>query len=408
MISRKQISLTRQMSRTFLHSYSWKTVRGYFLTYCNLTKGKKAKSDYKLGRENVESLDLQRLSATLSPFDRFRKRRNRLAVTDLAGPGWCELQFQYELEKGGRKRRTQAMKIGHALHDVLEKEVHAVVEFELSTDIEEERLGLRLLNIFQGLTELHASGKTRELPVFGLLHGTYISGIIDQLQFEKAITTDRTAQAHKNEKKFMTNYFGITAVPPRDLVISDDKTRTVRSEPSSTQVNQAKLQLMIYHHLLQNMPSLTIEEIVVPDRFDPDRHFSDTFLAQAISIFDPEQKSDCKMLEVLEKNNLRSLWSIIRGTFQTSLDRLSTTLKITYLHQATGELISTKEFPHDAVWMKERSADILAWWHGTRQPRGVPIEEATKCSYCQFEEGCAWRLAKIQEGIERNRLSRQV
>jgi len=37
--------------------------------------------------------------------------------------------------------------------------------------------------------------------------------------------------------------------------------------------------------------------------------------------------------------------------------------------------------------------------------KGVEIEEAYKCSSCDFEEGCLWRISKIEE-LAARRLNR--
>lgn len=350
----------------------------------------------KLTREEVQRLEVERQESQRSPYSRFRARRKRLTVSDLVSPAWCEVQFQYELEKGGRKRRTKAMKAGHEMHSTLEKEVHAVVDFAIDADIPEERFGLRLLNMISGIAELQRGKLTREFPVFGILDGTLVSGIIDQIKSQ--CDSDLT-----NEQKAMAEFLGTSSQFKRNevLVLSDHKTRVSKTEPSQSQVDQTRLQIMLYARLLKELPSLELQEILAIEELSAARPFSDDFLAQSLNML--EHNLDLTAADIIENNSIRGLWHLLQPRLVGVQDLLSPKMSIHYIHQASGESIATKDFDMDQMWMDKHLYSILEWWNGNRDPDGVPIEESFKCRICQFEEGCSWRLNKVREGIERKR-----
>jgi len=47
--------------------------------------------------------------------------------------------------------------------------------------------------------------------------------------------------------------------------------------------------------------------------------------------------------------------------------------------------------------------DEMNWWRGKREARGVDIQEAYKCGYCEFADECTWRKTKIEEATETHR-----
>ncbi|KAK3076315.1 hypothetical protein LTS18_013342, partial [Coniosporium uncinatum] len=119
---------------------------------------------------------------TRSPLARFRTRPKKgLSVTDIVSPAWCELQYWFTLTKHGRKKRTPAMRQGSRVHKVLEEQVHQVVPIQVTTI--EDGWGLRIWNTIQGLRTLRSTGMTREMEIWGVLHGQVITGIIDELSY---------------------------------------------------------------------------------------------------------------------------------------------------------------------------------------------------------------------------------
>ncbi|KAF8421469.1 exonuclease V a 5' deoxyribonuclease-domain-containing protein [Tirmania nivea] len=286
-----------------------------------------------------------------SPFDRFRGFNRGLSVTDLLSNTWCEQQFEYYLVRG-KKRRTPAMKAGTKIHKKLEREVHETVIVD--TDTPEDRFGLKLLNIIQGLKTLRETGMTRELPVFALVRGMFIQGVIDEISYTKPIekvysVRDEPSSAGeddvcvklpkkrgrkkkgeneansddlKKQQSLMSNFIAPILIKANLNVayISDCKTRLRDSLPTVSQFQGAELQLMLYHFLLTRMASsvqsaaeiysrssfssasagksanVTCEDLFsqlfAARKLDPHANFTDRFLAQMAPLLD---ESDLEM-----------------------------------------------------------------------------------------------------------------
>lgn len=328
----------------------------------------------------------------LTPYERFRARRNRLSISDLVSPLWCTAQFQYALEKGGKKRRTPAMKEGHKIHAALEREIHVLIPFEIDESIPEEQLGLKLLNMVHGLSELWSGQITRELPVLGFTDDTFVTGVIDELKFEDVHA--KRADPSGDIVKFLHP----VGTKKRHIVLSDAKTRVSHRPPADTQVDQAKLQLMLYWDLLRSLPELDLSRLLKHENLDGDRAFSDDFLRQALQMLG--SVSDEIADKLLSSNSIRGLWALLKPKLLETRNALCTEMEITYIHQKTKTTILVKRFDLDKHWATERLTSIMAWWKGDRSAEGVPVEEAYKCGICEFEAGCAWRKKKTQDHTE--------
>ncbi|KAK7695108.1 hypothetical protein QCA50_002298 [Cerrena zonata] len=252
-----------------------------------------------------------------SPFEKFRSWKGFLGVTDLTGPSWCEVQFDYSL------RQRRYLKLGDrpasfitadgkeiavdksvaAINDVVTqrgKTVHKVLEREIhpepvtvSVTTPEERWGLRLVNMITSMQAVLFGGRCREMPVFGILNGQIITGIIDEVE-RKSIPSAPVSPSRSNSQrarnkrslpgtptkpgspkksrvslspspsKPITTYFASTSKKLEDpnpspsvahfnLHISDTKTRRYNSLPPPEDTIGAHLQLMLYHRLLSRL-----------------------------------------------------------------------------------------------------------------------------------------------------------
>lgn len=272
-------------------------------------------------------------------------------MTDLLSNTWCEKQFEYYLVRG-KKRTTPAMRKGTKIHKKLEKEVHETVPVKVISP--EDRWGLKLLNIIQGLRTLRELGMTRELPVFATVKGMFVQGVIDEISYEKPVecinvvggssTEEQSSEVEvkpkrkgrkkkeekiEKEQSLVTDFMSSSqSTNPRDKPriahISDYKTRLAASLPPITQFRSTELQLMLYHYLLTSMASsvdaatqlyprpgegpLTNAPTPVNNLFSqlfearnlkPYAPFSDDFLAQMVPLLDEsdsEADSDCPQL----------------------------------------------------------------------------------------------------------------
>ncbi|KAL8793062.1 MAG: hypothetical protein Q9195_004374 [Heterodermia aff. obscurata] len=382
-----------------------------------------------------------------SPLERFRtKPRKALSVTDLVSPSWCELQYWYVLSKHGRKRRTPAMKQGTAVHKTLEDQVHRTVEVEIGKS--EDGWGLRLWNIIQGLRTLRDTGMTRELEVWGVLDGEIINGVIDELSYtcpdrelEEASEKQEKDDKLPSDQTLIENFFrkegaqtledgsfrelkANTAMAPR-IYLMDVKTRGVKSVPKGASFRPTLMQLMLYRRLLCDFATNRVDASLLFSRYDldPDESFSDSFIAQIGNLnevyFDtpiessqedqhqlpPSTQDSIQVL--LEHNSLAQLWQLMMEEFKLTMpdgaNSIGKVLKAEYRSQTNGEIQGEKNSLYDEDVLQKYIEDEMRWWKGKREAVGVPIEEAYKCSYCEFAEDCSWRKNKIEEATEAHR-----
>ncbi|KAL6904095.1 deoxyribonuclease domain-containing protein [Trichoderma evansii] len=385
-----------------------------------------------------------------SPLQRFRSFPKRpLTVTDLTAGAWCELQYWYTLTQlpGGRRTRTAAMKQGSKVHKKLEDEVHTTVRIEIIQ--KEDGFGLRLWNLVQGLRTLRDTGLTRELEVWGLVDGNLVNGVIDDLSydnpnpdFEKELSSQGSQPSEG--QSMISDYFP----PPKSnkkisgsdhkIFLTDVKTRGTLSPVSPAVIRPAKIQLLLYHRFLSDMAAGNLDFFKVFRRYglDADVHFSDTFMSQIGELhdeifFDTPTSSAEEYMEVprdspsqddsnttalesdsspgapdlLKYGTLRELLTLVKNeirlTFPHGADSLGHILCVKYVYREDGRVLNAHDFPVSPQTLDAYLAGDMSWWRGDRKPRGVNIEEAFKCSTCEFAAGCAWRRDMDQERVKR-------
>ncbi|KAF2005841.1 hypothetical protein P154DRAFT_542366 [Amniculicola lignicola CBS 123094] len=366
-----------------------------------------------------------------SPLERFRtKPKKCLSVTDLVSPAWCELQYWYNLTKFGRKPRTQAMKQGSKVHKVLEDQVHEIVPVQVTT--KEDRFGLRIWNIIQGLRTLKTTGLTRELEIWGLVDGQVVNGIIDEISYtcpdpelEEALEKKKLEKAGGTlplgqlgiQESFANAGSGGSAwigglEKDRMVYIADVKTRGVRNLPTGASLRPTWMQLMIYRKILESLALNTVDAETVFSRYDvqPLESFTDQFMAEIEGIDivgDLDTANPFAILqasEIQSHNNLSALWSLMISEFSETIDTFSDILRAEFRFAKTGEIIGNEFTTYDAAAIDNYVGDELKWWRGSREAKGVEIEEAFKCRVCDFAEECSWRKTKIEEATEKHRL----
>jgi len=289
-----------------------------------------------------------------SPYKLFRRTRGRLSVTDIVGPSWCEIQFEYGLAQGrwrkpkhrptsfvtrrGRVMTTnqqvaevneKVLDNGKAIHDALEIEIHAPQK-PVFISIKEEEWGLKLFNMLGYVESLLSIGKCREFPVMGFIHDQLVVGIIDEICYLPSSEMEAYALSSASPKRspasgsstsprFNDNKASADATPTKlngekggtsdadiEIVIPrkthtlhlvDSKTRMSLSLPDYSATLSSRMQLMLYKRLLDGLTSLTS-----PFEFDrlwrelglnPNRHFSHSFLRQIYSEGENEHNPKC-------------------------------------------------------------------------------------------------------------------
>ncbi|KAL4264143.1 EXO5 family protein [Pleurotus pulmonarius] len=297
-----------------------------------------------------------------SPLRRYR-RKGFLSVTDLVSPAWCELQFDYGLRQkrflkpqhrpksfvsGSGKEivvqqaiaqeNFQVQKKGHSVHKALEREVKPEA-IPIRVRTEEERWALRLVNMMACFESLKLIGLAREIPIFGVVDGQVVVGIIDELMrvrvTEEGTSSKRGSdygqetprKRHKSPSdEERTSEVSAPALSILDLLVQqssdpptspkgkakalprtpqtslymlhvlDTKSRRTNSLPPHADTLSSRLQVMLYHRLLNSILSaptggtFDINELWNKLNLDPTKPFSDEFLVQAGLIPDFEDE----------------------------------------------------------------------------------------------------------------------
>ncbi|KAI1208498.1 exonuclease V [Annulohypoxylon truncatum] len=372
-----------------------------------------------------------------SPLQRFRSfPKKPLTVSDLSSGAWCELQYWYTLTRlpGGRKTRTAAMRGGTRVHQTLEDQVHTTVQVNIAN--KEEAFALRLWNVIQGLRTLRDAGMTRELEVWGIIEGQIVNGIIDEIShespnpaFEQELSLSQSSrgfvETHLKEQSVITDYLE----PHRKtFYLTDVKTRASERLPTGAALRPARVQLFLYHRLLGEMASGTVDFDIILDRYGlrAEALFSDAFMAQVGDLHDEifyDADSDLggtpstphstfsgqgaassqsyQMMPPAELIRYRSiaqmlplLRSELRETFPRGAATLGELLAVQYRHRDDGRILGNNAFPNDPEALEVYLRQDLEWWRGEREAEGVSIEETYKCRSCEFAESCQWRKDK--------------
>ena len=349
------------------------------------------------------------------------------------------------------------------VHKSLEDQVHTTVAVDLVTKVDvsgrlvwnaEDAWGLRIWNVIQGLRTLRECGMTRELEVWGIVDGLLVNGIIDELSYvcpdreleeaggsvevarnrpaaDQTSITDFLGSAgtlETNGRNTLSSLRATTQKESEKIYITDVKTRGVKSVPKGASFRPTLMQLMIYRRLLSDLASDKVDADVIFERYElnSEASLSDSFIAQIGNLNEdllnasedlsdetpkasqePPVSSQDSMAQLLEHNSLRSLWTFMIEEFAETLPlgarSIGNVLKAEYRNQTDGDILGAKTFMYDEETLSNYLRDGMQWWRGERAARGVCIEEAYKCNYCEFSEECSWRKNKVEDATERMR-----
>lgn len=340
------------------------------------------------------------------------------------------------------------MRQGSAVHKILEDQVHQTVAVDITS--KEDAWGLRIWNIIQGLKTLRETGMTRELEVWGTVDGLVVNGVIDELSYtcpdpdleEAEENKEKTTKPLPADQTTITDFLGEpstlvsnghnvfqnnqTSKKSPKIYITDVKTRGIKSIPKGASFRPTLMQLMLYRRFLSDLATNKVNADVLFDRYavNPDTQFSDRFIAQIGNLnqtFDlPSSPSTTtsdfpssqdSMTVLLSHNSLRSLWTLMIAEFAHTMPRLHSignVLRAEYRNASDGDVMGAKTFLYDDAQVRAYLEDEMRWWKGERGPRGVCLEEACKCGFCEFADECGWRKNKIEEATEKMRRSRSA
>ncbi|KAG6335088.1 hypothetical protein ID866_3997 [Astraeus odoratus] len=227
-----------------------------------------------------------------SPYKRFISKKKAFSVTDLVSPVWCELQYEYGLY--GEKYKPLAQRP------------------TLFT----------LAQLIMGFNEIVIEYQ-RELPVFGIIHGHAVLGVIDEVVQVSITSKCSGPDPHADERKapqpgspvrkrqrtetpspteapsqmappsiFMSGNEDSKVVidnclqPSQDpyaLRLLDYKTRRAEYLPPVEDILSSKLQLMLYHRMLASLldpETIDFELLWRLTGLDPGRPFSARFIRE--------------------------------------------------------------------------------------------------------------------------------
>ncbi|XP_076832996.1 exonuclease V isoform X2 [Brachyhypopomus gauderio] len=287
-----------------------------------------------------------------------RFRKNHLSVTMLCEQAWCEMKLQYDLEKPHVRRREKKrpeVQTGADIHLARELEIQEVVRVDIRS--KEDVMAVTLLKMLCLIPLLETGVCVREFPVFGVLEGVHLKGVIDELSY--------------NQKGA--------------LVLKELKTRRDDCLPGDAQTACHNLQVGLYKVLFDAMVRGEVkrEHIVDHLHLRDSRRLGDGVLAHAASAG-------------LCVATFGELADAFLQTLSSSVLPCIDLLQVEYQHQGSAGLIGTREASFDHEKLRAELRHYLAYWSGRRESRGVEIEEAWKCNFCPHREVCVWRSSGYQ------------
>ncbi|XP_076138278.1 exonuclease V [Alosa pseudoharengus] len=294
-----------------------------------------------------------------SPMERFRRRH--LSVTLLCEQSWCEMKVSFGLLRPLvklKEMKKPEVKAGTTIHLRRQLEVHNIVPIQAQS--REDSEAIKLLNVMHMVSLLQEGQCVREFPVYGVLEGVFLMGVIDELSYNKE----------------------------GELVLSELKTRKDMSLPGEAQAKGHHLQVGLYKLLFHGMVNGTVK------RSDIIRHLK----------LEPKQVLGTGVLNYagsmgMEEGIFGGLVDMVLKTLTSAKVGDIQRLRLEYIHQESGMTIDTKDVECDEAVLRGELRDYLDYWTGQREPRGVDIEEAWKCKLCPFEKSCHWGKDEAEASV---------
>eukprot|EP00271_Cylindrocystis_brebissonii_P012374 TRINITY_DN3082_c0_g1_i1.p1 TRINITY_DN3082_c0_g1~~TRINITY_DN3082_c0_g1_i1.p1 ORF type:complete len:319 (+),score=96.35 TRINITY_DN3082_c0_g1_i1:958-1914(+) len=271
------------------------------------------------------------------------------------------------------------MKAGVARHAELESEILGEEVVDVVAETREEMWCLRLLDSVSRLRQLRVGGMTWELYIMGVVEGTWMVGIIDELTMVGRNHETDLVELLPRAASIQQRIASPEGEAKRAMLV-DTKTRVKPTAPSEAQKRNLRLQLMCYKVLLDTLIAgkLPVAEFGAHFGLGMDVVFSDKFLCQ---------------LESLEMGQ-EMQWLTLEDVFQTLLEEAAL-LKETHDHlllryewQSDRSLLGCDAFPFESEWVRQQLGWHLQYWNGQRRPEAVGSDEKWKCRFCTFSTIC--------------------
>lgn len=285
-----------------------------------------------------------------SPLERFHLKY--LYVTDLCSQNWCEQQMVYgkEMPEFSTPEKAAALDAGASIHLARELEVHDLVNITITA--KEDAWAVKFLNILSMIPVLQSEGCVREFPVFGEVEGVLLVGVIDELRY-----TDKG-----------------------ELELVELKTRRRPLLPLEAQKKKDFLQVSLYKCIFDAMVQgkVTAASLIHHADLQPQKPLGPSVLGHA-------------RRGGISAKSLGDLMEL--GFLSLTLSDLPIidSLKVEYVHQETTSVLGTVVVPYEEEEVRGKVRHSMAYWTGQREPRGVDVEDAWKCSTCSYADICEWR-----------------
>ncbi|KAL7986999.1 hypothetical protein Chor_005918 [Crotalus horridus] len=284
-----------------------------------------------------------------TPLEAFRL--SYLWVTVLSDQVWCEQKMVYHKKKA---------KCAIAGEDDSELQDHSLVP--VKTTSREDGWAIKLVNILLTVANLRKGWRVRECPVFGVLEGVFMFGIIDQLNY----------------------------MAKGELQLNELKTRGKAYMPGPAQKKRDRFQVSLYKYLFDAM----VQGCLTQDIFIHHLHLK------------PKQPLGQEIQEHAQKAGFmvhcfEDILELVLLNLTHSEIPAIDHLQIEYIHQKTNMLLGTEVITYDHDELMSMSHYLLSYWKGQRDPKGVDIEDTWKCSYCAFVDICDWRQQRVDSLIQK-------
>lgn len=284
-------------------------------------------------------------------------REKSFSVSDLKTQ-YCELRTFYDLILSEPSQETSAMTTGSDVHRDLELSVNIGKRTDIPQEViitDEDKWAAKMIQAKEGLDQLIQLGQAREIYVFGLLSGRFVTGYIDLL----------------------------TLTPQSRIKITDTKFRMAANLPPESVQNSAYHQLLMYHRLLDQMirsPAKVLEGMI--------GHLQ----LNTCTTLNPN------LIDVLSTyDNIQTLQDVAE-TFTVTLNSLplaSNKLQVEYVRKRKRDdysyTLATVDYDYNEDVLNELLNYSYSLWEGERPPLGVSVEELFKCKYCPMAEKCQWK-----------------
>ncbi|WFC94631.1 hypothetical protein MBRA1_001264 [Malassezia brasiliensis] len=330
------------------------------------------------------------------------ERKRVLSVTDLVSPSWCEYAYLYNILAQSHLpllqrptsittpqgnvltpswaqlvARDEILAQGVKVHEAIEREVQPV-ELTFRFVAPADRWALLLLQFAAGIHAARTTGRAREVPVLGYVHGRLVRGIIDELRREGPA-----------------------------VLVSDTKTRRSLRLPPELDQLQARLQVMLYKRLVDSLyAGITGTAVDTDDVYDEPVSIPavcDTLQLDLEAPLSDELHEDLKTmvrtsatpwtLDEMTGLTMRAAFHLARSALtERSEVRISQQLELVYVHRDTqGDPLGVSHFDMDSQLLQNYLDRVFLLLDGDRAPEGVGVQATRRCESCAWRDGCEWR-----------------